>query len=622
MATEKILNTRIKLRHDTYDAWHLANPTLLKGEIAIVELPSNPANTDHGVNPPATLIKVGPGSFNSLPFLSATAADVHSWAKKSEEQFKEWVKTLVTVADIDAYSKGEVDNLLNGKLDKTTFESFQTTNTAAIGTAKSEAIADAKTETTTQVNALKNGEVKANADAIAAIKDGTTIDSFADVESALSGKVDNGTYAQDKATFATKTEAQGYANAKDEAIAAAQKTADDITAYVGTFTTSEGVDTVVKYIDAKTANIASDERVNGIDNRVKAIEKDYLVEADIANFETKENVTKVADDLAAYVESNDAALAGVKATADAAAVKTEVEAALALKADKSVVDAMYTNDQINGLIAEAKKYADDNDADTKYGITYDSDNKKIKLVEGGTNVEIDASAFIKDGMINTVTIDENDDLIITFNTDSGKENIVLPLDQLVDIYTGVQGDRIKVTVNADKSISADLIAGSISKDYLDNGVKASLALADSALQSHQDISHLATKNELKNVDDKFASYTTTKDLNTALALKADKTQVATDIAAAKSEVTTAFKAADAELAAAIEAAKTEASNQGAVVLAEAQAYADQAKADAIATAAEDAAAKYEKIGVAQGLVNELEGELAAIAKTGSTDDLV
>ena len=87
--------------------------------------------------------------------------------------------------------------------------------------------------------------------------------------------------------YATQDEAQGYADAKDEAIAAAkkagddaQKTADDLVAYVGTFTASEGVDTVVKYIDAKTANIASDERVNGIENRVKAIEDDYLVEAD------------------------------------------------------------------------------------------------------------------------------------------------------------------------------------------------------------------------------------------------------------------------------------------------------------------------------------------------------
>ncbi len=131
--------------------------------------------------------------------------------------------------------------------------------------------------------------------------------------------------------YATKDEAKGYADAKDEAIEAAQKTADDLATYVGTFTASEGVDTVVKYIDAKTANIASDERVNAIDNRVKAIEDDYLVEADIANFETKENVQKVADDLAAYVESNDEALAGVKATAEAARTEDEVNSQIDTK---------------------------------------------------------------------------------------------------------------------------------------------------------------------------------------------------------------------------------------------------------------------------------------------------
>lgn len=308
-----------------------------------------------------------------------------------------------------------------------------------------------------------------------------------------------------------------------------------------TMTTELGkkVDKVTGYSlvsDAEIARLADvdnydDTEVRGLigDNAdaIAEIAGDYVKAADIANFETKENVKKVADDLAAYVESNDAAVA--------------------LKADKSVVDAMYTNAQIDGFIAEAKKYADDNDADTKYGIVYDSDNKKIKLVEGGSEVEIDASAFIKDGMISNVTIGDDNDLIITFNTDAGKENIVLPLDQLVDIYTGVEGDRIKVTVNADKSISADLVAGSITKDYLDADVKASLALADSAIQAHQDISHLATTKALNDVDAKFANYTNTTDMNAKFDLKADKAQVATDIATAKGE--------------AIAAAKTETENQ-------------------------------------------------------------
>ena len=95
----------------------------------------------------------------------------------------------------------------------------------------------------------------ANESAISAIKDGTTIDSFADVETALDGKQAAGDYA-------TKTEAQGYANAKDSAIAAAKKAGDDAQAdvnaletYVGTFTAVGDETTVVGYVDAKIAAI-------------------------------------------------------------------------------------------------------------------------------------------------------------------------------------------------------------------------------------------------------------------------------------------------------------------------------------------------------------------------------
>lgn len=81
--------------------------------------------------------------------------------------------------------------------------------------AQAAAIEAAKTETTTQVNALANGAVKANTEAIAAIKDDANIDSFADVVAELAKKQNTGDYA-------TKAEAQGYANAKDGAIAEAK----------------------------------------------------------------------------------------------------------------------------------------------------------------------------------------------------------------------------------------------------------------------------------------------------------------------------------------------------------------------------------------------------------------
>lgn len=83
----------------------------------------------------------------------------------------------------------------------------------AAATAKQESI----NYTNEQIEALTTGTgaVKANTDAIAAIKDDTNIDSFADVVAELDKKQDTGDYA-------TKTEAQGYANAKDGAIASAK----------------------------------------------------------------------------------------------------------------------------------------------------------------------------------------------------------------------------------------------------------------------------------------------------------------------------------------------------------------------------------------------------------------
>lgn len=74
------LNTRIRLKYDTYQNWYTNNPTLLSGELAIVEVPNSDQMAGDSVKP-QILFKVGPGAFNSLPWASAKAADVHAWAK-------------------------------------------------------------------------------------------------------------------------------------------------------------------------------------------------------------------------------------------------------------------------------------------------------------------------------------------------------------------------------------------------------------------------------------------------------------------------------------------------------------------------------------------------------------
>ena len=77
-------------------------------------------------------------------------------------------------------------------------------------------------------------------------------------------------------------------------------------------------------------------------------------------------------------------------------------------------------------------------------LAYDSKTKKIKLInaDGVTLSEIDATAFVKDGMVNNVAI-VGDYLVITFNTDAGKEAINIPMSSFFDAssyYTREQID--------------------------------------------------------------------------------------------------------------------------------------------------------------------------------------
>ena len=77
-------------------------------------------------------------------------------------------------------------------------------------------------------------------------------------------------------------------------------------------------------------------------------------------------------------------------------------------------------------------------------IEYDSNVKKIimKNAEGDTLSEIDATAFIKDGMLDSVTVSEGY-MNFVFNTDAGKETISIPLTDFFDpslYYTKEQID--------------------------------------------------------------------------------------------------------------------------------------------------------------------------------------
>lgn len=106
----KKLNTRIKLKYDSYAKWQASTIKLLKGELAICEIPAVEGKTSVTVNAdapaaniPTVLFKVGDGTktFSQLPWASAKAADVHAWAKATEMQL---IGTELTFVDVNGHA--------------------------------------------------------------------------------------------------------------------------------------------------------------------------------------------------------------------------------------------------------------------------------------------------------------------------------------------------------------------------------------------------------------------------------------------------------------------------------------------------------------------------------------
>lgn len=84
----KIINTRIKLRYDSYENWQASTLPLLKGEIAICEVPGE-TSADGVVSPPSIMFKVGAldgtKTFKDLPWTYARSSDNYAWSKAAQK---------------------------------------------------------------------------------------------------------------------------------------------------------------------------------------------------------------------------------------------------------------------------------------------------------------------------------------------------------------------------------------------------------------------------------------------------------------------------------------------------------------------------------------------------------
>jgi hypothetical protein len=288
------LNTRIQLKYDSWTNWEAKKTTFkpLQGEICIV----NPGTKTGSVENTPCLIKVGDGQnyFGDLPWLSAVAADVHSWAKVDYATFKTNISNdlkLATNDQIDALSsrvaalEGTVGDADSG-LVKAVAD-----NTAAIGA-----------ETSARETAINGLDQRLD-----------VIEGADTVEGSVA-----------KALKDAKNYAKGLNDTTNSTVSANSAKLEDITGTVGA--------TITNAVSAETS--ARETAINGLDQRLDVIEGEgagsinkALADAKAYTNSKVETINSTTAGLDSRITANETAI-GVLNGEGAGSVKKTVDDAL------------------------------------------------------------------------------------------------------------------------------------------------------------------------------------------------------------------------------------------------------------------------------------------------------
>lgn len=137
-------------------------------------------------------------------------------------------------------------------------------------------------------------------------------------------------------------------------------------------------------------------------------------------------------------------------------------------------NAIKINDhQVNLVINPSDKILSQNATGllANVGLSYDSEQKRINLTGNDSEIiaYVDATSFVKDGILNTVTLETDPELQdagtylhFVFNVDSGKEDIFVNVTSLIDVYTSGNGISIQgktISVKIDPSTEGFLTSG-------------------------------------------------------------------------------------------------------------------------------------------------------------------
>lgn len=462
---EKTFNTKLKLRYDSYENWIANDPQLLAGEIALAAVSTKQDGAVEHV--PSVLIKCGDGShkYSELDYVFAKAADVIS-AAKSETALTTFINNVIADAGI---ATSEAMEALAGKVTTAEGEidALQTTvGDADSGLVKDVAALEALVGDTKVADQITAAITALKLDETYAAK--THTHEMADVNGladALAGKQAAGDYA-------TKAEAQGYADAKDEAIAAAKKAGDDAQAdvdtletYVGTIPDGYTETNIVAYINKKaeeTLNSASGGSSESAASVLAALntyksENDPKVTANTEAIDALEVLvgdTKVSDQISTAVAAEaEIARAAEKANADAI---DAIEADYLKTADKTELTEAIATAKQEAIEAILDGVTDDFDTLKEVAAWIQSDTTaSAELVTRVSNIEAD---YLKGADKTTLQgeIDALETFVGELPEDATSDTVVEYIQEVVDgLKIGDYAKAADLTALAERVTAAE-----------------------------------------------------------------------------------------------------------------------------------------------------------------------
>ena len=257
---------------------------------------------------------------------------------------------------------------------------------------------------------------------------------------------------------------------------------------------------------------------------------------DLSNYYTKSETsgkTEISTALSAKADSSDVY------TKSETSGKTEISTALASKLDTTAytptdLSNYYKKSETSGKTEISTAFTSISGAvDTALlgyvnNANYNTSAKAINLLHGNTVIaSIDATDFIKDGMVDNVVI-SGGSLVITFNTDSGKEAITIALTDIFDpsnYYTksdvdsalSGKADTTAVTEAINQAVSGKADSSNVyTKSETSGATEISTALSgklDTTAYTPTDLSNYYTKGETSGATE----------ISTALSAKLDTT---------------------------------------------------------------------------------------------------